>query len=226
MAEPEAQSEPEPEPEAPATDHEPEVAAEESYVAQPPATDPEEQQASQTETGPGVSGGSARQVGDEDEGEPSGVGDTDPPRTKKPAPTTNVSPSNRTTYTWQDGDATRTIWTDTETQPNERENDAGGNVSGADSSALVFYAESGQQMTLPGGVLLVFDAEWDQARIDRFFAENIVSLSLVQKRTFATNAFFIETTPGFASLNLANQLAGQDGVLISSPNWQTQAVTR
>ena len=77
-------------------------------------------------------------------------------------------------------------------------------------------------MTLPGGVLLVLDAEWDQARIDRFFKDNHVDRSLVQERTFTTNAYFIETEPGFPSLNLANELAGQDGVVLSSPNWQTE----
>ena len=41
-------------------------------------------------------------------------------------------------------------------------------------------------------------------------------------RTFTTNAYFIETEPGFPSLNLANELAGQDGVVLSSPNWQTE----
>ena len=226
MAQPKQQSEPESDPEASLAGDEAQADVEERLVAQPPTTDTEEQQASQAETEPGVSGGGARQVGDEDDGEPGGIADTDPPRTKPPAPSTNLSPSNRTSYTWQDGDATRTVWTDSDTQPNARANEADDHVSGADDSEPVFYGGSGQRMTLPGGVLLVLHAEWDQARIDRFFADNVVSLSLVQTRTFATNAFFIETTPGFPSLNLANQLAGQEGVLISSPNWQTEAVTR
>ncbi len=77
-------------------------------------------------------------------------------------------------------------------------------------------------MTLPGGVLLVLDAEWNQARIDQFFKDNNVDRSLVQERTFTTNAYLIETEPGFPSLNLANELAAQEGVVFSSPNWQTE----
>ena len=96
-------------------------------------------------------------------------------------------------------------------------------AGGAQSdSQPVFQSDTGETMTLPGGVLLVLDAEWDQARIDRFFKDNHVDRGLVQERTFTTNAYFIETEPGFPSLNLANELAGQDGVLLSSPNWQTE----
>ena len=36
---------------------------------------------------------------------------------------------------------------------------------------------------------------------------------------FLDNGFFVETEPGFPSLELANTLAGQDGVILSSPNW-------
>ena len=36
------------------------------------------------------------------------------------------------------------------------------------------------------------------------------------------NGFLIETEPGFPSLELANALVDQDGLLISSPNWWTE----
>ena len=36
------------------------------------------------------------------------------------------------------------------------------------------------------------------------------------------NGFLIETEPGFPSPELANALADQDGLLISSPNWRTE----
>ena len=48
----------------------------------------------------------------------------------------------------------------------------------------------------------------------------------MQERDFAINAFFVETEPGFPSLNLANELAEQEGVLISSPNWRTEVSLR
>ena len=74
-------------------------------------------------------------------------------------------------------------------------------------------------MTLPGGVLLALDPEWDQARIDRFFSENGISKDSSSELNFIQNGFFIETGPGFPSLELANELAAMNGVVISSPNW-------
>ena len=42
---------------------------------------------------------------------------------------------------------------------------------------------------------------------------------------FLDNAFFVETEPGFPSLDLANDLAEQDGVVISTPNWGMEVET-
>ena len=41
----------------------------------------------------------------------------------------------------------------------------------------------------------------------------------VSELDYVANGFFVETEPGFPSLDLANALAAQDGVEISSPNW-------
>jgi len=90
----------------------------------------------------------------------------------------------------------------------------------------VFRSSGGQLMTLPGGVLLVLDDSWDQARVDRFFSENGISTSAVERQDWAINAFFVQTKPGMPSLNLANQLAALEGVEISSPNWQTEVSLR
>ena len=81
-------------------------------------------------------------------------------------------------------------------------------------------------MTLPGGVLLVLDPEWDPSRVDDFFAEHGIAAGHVEEEDFATNAYFISTEPGLPSLLLANELAGEEGVLISSPNWRSQVVLR
>ncbi|MCE2486451.1 MAG: hypothetical protein J4F42_13115 [Desulfurellaceae bacterium] len=84
----------------------------------------------------------------------------------------------------------------------------------------VFRSESsGSLMTLPGGVLLVLDAEWSKAETNAFFARNRIKLNRVSALDIAANSFFVETEPGFPSLNLANALAAQEGVRISSPNW-------
>ena len=80
--------------------------------------------------------------------------------------------------------------------------------------------DTGQTMTLPGGVLLVLDPGWDQARVERFFKDNQIDRSLVQEAAFAANDYYVETGPGFPSLTLANELAGQDGVVFSIPNWE------
>ena len=84
----------------------------------------------------------------------------------------------------------------------------------------VFRSESGGGlMTLPGGVLLALDPEWDQAHVEGFFSRNGISTDWTSEVDFVPNGFLVQTDPGFPSLELANVLAGQDGVLISSPNW-------
>ena len=99
--------------------------------------------------------------------------------------------------------------------------------SGTSSGQPVFRSESsGALMTLPGGVLLVLEAEWSQAETNAFFARNQIKLSRVSGLDFAANSFLVETAPGFPSLDLANTLAAQDGVLISSPNWWRAHTTK
>ena len=92
--------------------------------------------------------------------------------------------------------------------------------SGLGDGQPVFRAESGGElMTLPGGIMLALDPEWDQATVEKFFSRNGISLDRTSELDFLDNGFFVETEPGFPSLELANALAGQDGVIISSPNW-------
>ena len=84
----------------------------------------------------------------------------------------------------------------------------------------VFKSESGGElMTLPGGVLLALDPTWDETQVENFFSENGISADQVSELDFIPNGFVVETDAGFPSLDLANELASQDGVLISSPNW-------
>ena len=91
----------------------------------------------------------------------------------------------------------------------------------------VFRSESGGGlMTLPGGVLLALDPEWDRAGVDSFFFENDISKDRTSELSFIENGFLLETEPGFPSLNLANELALKDGVIISSPNWWRQVETK
>ena len=146
-------------------------------------------------------------------------------------------------YTWRDGDRVERVFlaTDLTIRDNDdtRRDDelvvggasesivrAQSRNQGSTTAKPVFRSQAGGLMTLPGGVLLALDPDWDQARVDRFFSDNSIDRSRVQERDWAVNAFFVTTEPGFPSLNLANDLAGQEGVLISSPNWRTQVTTR
>ena len=85
---------------------------------------------------------------------------------------------------------------------------------------LVFRSESGGElMTLPGGVLLALDPQWNRDAVESFFSRNGIALEQKSELDFLDNGFFVETEPGFPSLELANALVGQDGVILSSPNW-------
>ena len=91
----------------------------------------------------------------------------------------------------------------------------------------VFKSESGGGlMTLPGGVLLALNPEWDQAEVDSFLADNGITSDQISELGFIENGFLVETESGFPSLDLANELANQDGVLIASPNWSTEVETK
>ena len=145
-------------------------------------------------------------------------------------------------YTWQDGEHTRRVYL----QPDLVLQDPADNTSedvvvragrmenvvqrtarhGEQDTLPVFRSASGSIMTLPGGVLLVFDEQWDQRRINTFVATNGIDKGSIRALDFTPNAFFIDTAPGLASLELANALAAEEGVVIASPNWRREVVLR
>ena len=84
---------------------------------------------------------------------------------------------------------------------------------------LYFALSPVSLMTLPGGVLLVLSAEWSQAETNAFFSDNGIKMDSVSELSYIANGFFIETEPGFPSLDLANDLSALAGVAVSSPNW-------
>ena len=145
-----------------------------------------------------------------------------------------------TVYTWHDGDRTRRVVLQTRPAVQEAEAAASRTEDGViklgDLDSIVrenpqpgsevepvFRSESGGElMTLPGGVVLALDPEWDQATVEKFFAQNGISLDRTSELDFLDNGFFVETEPGFPSLELANVLADQDGVILSSPNWSRE----
>ncbi len=147
-----------------------------------------------------------------------------------------------TVYTWQDGDATRRVVLQGGLIVQETASIGSDDVvvvegvkhsivrrqAGHGHDSLpVFRSESGGElMTLPGGVLLALDPEWDESRVEIFFLENDISKDRTSELTFIENGFFVETEPGFPSLILANGLADKDGVAISSPNWWREVQTK
>lgn len=142
-----------------------------------------------------------------------------------------------TMLTWRDGDRTRTVWQAPADKVavrgqasgqagSQTDGEVGGQASGQGGEELVFYDESGQRMSLPGGVVMVFDPGWSTARIDALLAGQGIARNRIETRGFTVNAYFVQTPAGLASLDLANQLAALDGVLISSPNWRFEAVAR
>ena len=138
-------------------------------------------------------------------------------------------------YVWHDGDRTRRVrlqsdlavqaGADGETDEIVARSSVAGAASGEQALPVFRSESSGTMMTLPGGVLVLFDAEWDDAQISSFFAEQGISKSLISPMLL-DNAYKIETEPGFPSLDLANRLAALDGDVISSPNWTSEAVTK
>ena len=140
-----------------------------------------------------------------------------------------------TVYTYRDGDRTMRVVLQDDLVVQETVANTSDDVvivRGATDSIVRRQAKHGQQsrpvfrsesggglMMLPGGVLLVLDAEWDRSTIDRFLLDNSISTDRISELGYLQNGFLIQTEPGFASLELANALADQQGVVLSSPNW-------
>jgi hypothetical protein len=147
-----------------------------------------------------------------------------------------------TVYTWEDGDRTlqAVLQSDLVVQENaaitpEDEVVKRGTKDsivrkqvkhGSDVQPVFRSGSGGGLMTLPGGVILVLDSGWDQDAVESFFSRNGLLLEAASELDFLDNAFLVETEPGFPSLELANALAGQDGVVISSPNWSRETELR
>ena len=102
----------------------------------------------------------------------------------------------------------------------------GDSAAGAAGVHPVFLSDSGTLMTLPGGVILILDEGWNTDRAAAFLARNGISPDRVSGLDYLANGFFVETEPGFASLDLANALAAQPGVELSQPNWRRDRTTR
>ena len=101
-----------------------------------------------------------------------------------------------------------------------------GDRSQSDAAQPVFRSRSGAVMALPGGVVLILDREWSEAQVAAFLSANGIESGRVSPLGEIPNGFVVATGPGFGSLNLANALAEQEGVIVSMPNWWTQRVPK
>lgn len=129
----------------------------------------------------------------------------------QPGPT----PSKGAMFTWHDGDRLASVWQDTRLVVSDVITEGGWD----DPSGPVFWSESDRLMALPGGVVLILDPTWGTAAVNAFMRSNNIDPSDAEAFEGLPNWFIVETAPGFPSLRLANALAGQGGVIISSPNW-------
>ncbi len=151
------------------------------------------------------------------------------------------TPPEGQVYTWQDGDRTSRAFLQADLVVSQEgtvspvgtpvaRTPQGRIVQVAGASEVegkpVFRSSSGALMTLPGGVLLVFDPAWGEGETGAFFAANGIGTDRLSPLGAIPNGFVVATEPGFASLELANALAGQDGVKLSSPNWWRERTTR
>ena len=77
-----------------------------------------------------------------------------------------------------------------------------------------------------GGVVLLLDPEWSTSDVESFLSGNQIAPDRAAPLGWIDNGFLIETEPGLASLELANALVTQEGVMLSSPNWAQELVPR
>lgn len=157
----------------------------------------------------------------------------DPPAAPKSAEA--ETPVEGQVYVWYDGDRTQrvrlqsdlTVQTsaDGRSEIVEKSSVSGGTQSQGQALPVFRSESSGEMMTLPGGVFMLFESEYGATEINRFFTEQGISRDRVTP-ALLDNAFEIETAPGFDALELANRLAGQPGVEFAIPNWTFETVTK
>ena len=208
-------------------------------VSTPPVDDSVSTQTPASSASDGIEFAPVDSVGSSQKQDPITVAGSDSPQK---GATGATDPVQGEPYTWQDDDRTMTAKLQADLVVEKGSgglprdvvsaNEDGSNVvRSADEQSRsntlpVFRSESGALMTLPGGVLLVLSSEWSQAETNAFFSDNAIKMDRVSELDYVTNGFFIETEPGFPSLDLANALAAQDGVEIASPNWGREATKK
>ena len=80
---------------------------------------------------------------------------------------------------------------------------------------------AGRLMTLPGGAVVSFKADWTEAQVKSWVAAR--GFALGQKMNLPGNWYLVTTPPGAASLTAANAMQESGAVLSATPNWWKQA---
>jgi hypothetical protein len=100
------------------------------------------------------------------------------------------------------------------------------NDSNQNGYSPVFKTVKGSSLlALPGNIIVELDASINQKQAEAFFGSK--GLRIFRKLDLAgRNYFEVETPSGAASLNIANSLYGQSGVISSTPNWWREVVAK
>lgn len=75
----------------------------------------------------------------------------------------------------------------------------------------------GAMRALPGGVIVYLDPSWNSEQARDWLHNQ--ELQPQRQLSAGRNAFLVETEPGLAALELANQLRQQPGVIAAMPDW-------
>ena len=87
----------------------------------------------------------------------------------------------------------------------------------------VFRTRSGELLLLPGGVIVQLRPGLDPAAA---LAPHGVNIDRVRPIEHLADRYLIRTEPGLESLELANALFGQEGILSSRPNWAREIASK
>ena len=79
------------------------------------------------------------------------------------------------------------------------------------------YRDGGPRMALAGNIVVRFKPDWDIERIEAWAADH--QLKLLKPVLKSRNIYLIESEPGLASLELANEIHGSGEVVYATPNW-------
>ncbi len=87
-------------------------------------------------------------------------------------------------------------------------------------SSAVFKDSSGRLRILPGNIIVFFDKSWNKSKVAEWADEK--GLSIVKCLSKYNNIYLIKSEPGIKSLQLANSLKGETGIVSASPNWSVE----